>query len=146
MNGASSSGKSSISQALVKLSSIPLEHIESDDIFNEKRIVNVIQKEHSTQTTLLPTYAMVRETLKTGKGVIWEEPIFHYKQLLHQMTALNLPTPIIYLIDIYCSLDVCMVRERIRKDRGIGLAKDMHGLVYENMPIRDLTIDSSDTT
>src|SRR5437016_630987 len=99
MNGASSSGKSSISQALVKLSSESLEHMEADDIFNEKRIVSVVQKEHSTQTTLLPTYAVVRETLKAGKSVIWEEPIFYHDQLLDQMNALNLPVPTIYLID-----------------------------------------------
>ena len=142
LNGASSSGKSSIAQALIKLSLQPLEHIEGDDIFNKNRIISEEKSESSSVITLHSTRDMIRTAVKAGKSVIWEEPVFHQNELFHRVTALGLQVAL-YLIDVYCSLDLCEVRERKRRDRGIGLARAMHAFVYKRMPTRDITVDSS---
>lgn len=142
LNGASSSGKSSIAQALIKLSLQPLEHIEGDDIFNRNRIFSEEKRESSSVVTLYSTRDMIRMAVKAGKSVIWEEPVFHQDELFYQVIALDLQVTL-YLIDVYCSLDLCVVRERKRRNRGIGLAKAMHAFVYKRMPTRDITVDSS---
>ena len=142
LNGASSSGKTSLARALQCQLEQPFIHFAEDMFFSARPI-----REYSLAEDLYYGSRLyngftqcVRTMVNCDNRVIVDTVAWTPGSLAGYVIALwdiN-----VFAVGIHCAIDILENRERQRKDRPIGLAKRQNDLVHRNA-LYDLEIDTS---
>jgi chloramphenicol 3-O phosphotransferase len=163
LNGPSSSGKTSISKSIQKLSDFPWLRIGIDtlidmipqDYFGEGpkaalgfSVCSKIDDDGIPKTTIhMGPYGeqvshtvpkMVRLLADLGHHIIVDEVLLgenHYQNILE-----GIPT---YYIGITCALDILEKREKERGNRCLGMARTQNDIVHKAIQRYDLMVDTS---
>jgi chloramphenicol 3-O phosphotransferase len=145
LNGTSSAGKTSIAQALLTITPLPLIHLSVDQFIlaipthywaaNDRETIdrtfaNIISGYHHCIAALAATGNYVLADHVLQEPAWWSE----CAQLFAPFTA--------HLITVFCPLDELERRETERGDREIGLARFQYDRIYRNN-IQDLKVDTS---
>lgn len=146
LNGASSSGKTSLAKAL--RSALPQQHYlhVQLDTFREMEPVGYFGREQAAAWSLRVAalcramHATVAEYAAHGQNVIWDHVLsdddaWHY--LLENLHGQRL-----YLIGIRCAVDELVRRELARGNRPHGLAQSQVASVHEGREY-DLSVDTT---
>ncbi|OME13791.1 chloramphenicol phosphotransferase CPT family protein [Paenibacillus odorifer] len=143
LNGASSSGKTSITMELKKQNEIPFHHLSYDDFSgNYNDFINktypsikptrVLDDEVVSEILFDPIssvyYATIKLFSEMGLNVIVDTIIYDDKRFneFHDL-LMDLPT---LFVGVLCSRDGLIIREHIRGDRALGLALYQYDKVY----------------
>lgn len=143
LNGPSSSGKSSIGRAMLPLLSEPWFFVPVDCISGLRSTVYAgdlddEQVRAMLRRTRLGYHRTVAALASAGNHVIMDYPLsepWRLADLLQVLTGYD-----VTLVDVHCSSDELLRRERLRGDRPTGLATSQR--VYEHGD-RDLTVDTT---
>jgi chloramphenicol 3-O phosphotransferase len=168
LNGTSSSGKTSISRALQKLSQDPLIYTGIDSFFLEMLPPQFMihgARAHDGllfETTKDPEQPIklhigeygkrlfkamplcIKALTDTGNKIIVDEVLFENNRLTDYREVLK--DHIVYFIGIKAPVEVIEKREHERNDRVIGLSRSLIELVHSHGKKYDLEIDTSKMT
>jgi chloramphenicol 3-O phosphotransferase len=166
LNGTSSSGKTTIAQALQEVMETPYLHTGIDQFLIEylpKRLIvssdgiqpataegwlTVFRDEALSQVRIGPTgyqwiagmYRAIAALVEEGLNVIVDDVI--YDQRVLKIAVQTLPTQQVFFVGIRCPLEVAEGREQARGSRAKGGARTFFNLVH--VPgIYDLEVDSA---
>lgn len=143
LNGASSSGKSTLAQGLIKALTIPHLHLQLD-MFRSMEPAGYWEVDGDMMWRRVAALcrainASVASYSRHGQAVIVDHVLsdeaWHY--LLEDL--IDLP---VLLIKVSCSLDELSAREKVRSDRKSGLAKSQHISIHANREY-DFVVDTS---
>ena len=164
LNGSSSSGKTSISRALQKLSHDPLIYTGVDSFFldmlpshfmfdgpraHDGLFFEITSNKERPVTLHIGEYGKrlfkamplcIKALADTGNKVIVDEVLFKSDHLTDYLDVLKDHT--VYFIKINAPLEVIESREHARKDRIIGLGRSLIELVHSHGKKYDLEIDT----
>ena len=147
LNGASSSGKSTIGEALKNASSIKLLHVSVDDVFRfypHRKILEIrddevlFTKQLVEINTLL--FRLVGLIDDMGLNVI-VDVVFERPQII-KMALEELYGRDVSIVGVFCSLEALEEREKLRTNRRRGLARSQYDVVHKDL-VYDLEIDTS---
>jgi chloramphenicol 3-O phosphotransferase len=146
LNGASSSGKSSIGRALLPLLPDPWFFVPVDAIGEMRSTVHTrVLDEAGIAAMLRRTRAgyhrAVAALASAGNDVIMDYPLSEPWRIEDLLTTLDGYD--VTLVEVRCAPDELDRRERARGDRPVGLARSQT-LVYE-LGERDITVDTTAT-
>jgi len=165
LNGAGSSGKSSIAKALVYLSDKPWLTIGIDSFidmmpsdytgFGKKASEGfqfVLRQEDGKPAIACESgefgnkivgamSKVVKLLADSGLDLIIDEVLFEDELLKNY--ALELSSHIVYFVCVKCSLEVMEEREFLRGDRAIGLSRDQYTKVHKGLRPYDLEVDTT---
>lgn len=145
LNGTSSSGKTSISKELLKISNHDFMHLSVDDfsealakcygmmfpMFNEQtEEEQKISREILTTPLVNLFHATIRFFVLTGKKIIVDHVIedeYWLDECLNYMGDLN-----VIFVGVQCPLEELERRERARGNRHVGLAKFQYDKVHSH--------------
>jgi chloramphenicol 3-O phosphotransferase len=169
LNGAGSSGKSSIAKNIKDLANTPLLTISIDTFIDmmpdeytgfsakakqgfefvpyldedEKPAVEVNAGEFANKILqVMPRF--LKLLADAGFDFIMDEVLFGDEQLTNY--AQNLSKHFVYFIGVKCSLEVMEEREVLRGDRAIGLSRDQHVKVHTGLRPYDFEVDTTSKT
>ncbi|WP_339289549.1 chemotaxis protein [Paenibacillus sp. FSL E2-0201] len=143
LNGASSSGKTSIAMELKKQNEIPFHHLSYDDFSgNYNDFINktypgikpkrVLDDEVVSEILFDPIssvyYATIKLFSEMGLNVIVDTIIYNDKRF-NEFYDLLMDLPTLF-VGVLCSRDGLIRREHIRGDRALGLALYQYDKVY----------------
>jgi len=166
LNGTSSSGKTTIAQALQETMEQPYLHTGIDQFLIERLPKNLIEYSNVvspssaegwmttfiddifTEISIGPLgyqwiegmYRAIAEFAKLGLNVIIDDVIYDHQVL--EMAIEILPSKQVYFVGVQCPLEIAEQRECERGDRAKGGAKTYHTLVHAH-GLYDLEVDSS---
>jgi chloramphenicol 3-O phosphotransferase len=146
LNGASSSGKSSIARALLPLLDDPWFHVPVDAIgamrsAEHRRRLGDAEVTAMLRRTRLGYHRVVAALALAGNDVIMDYPLsepWRLADLLDVLAAYD-----VTLVDIRCEPDELDRRERDRGDRPAGLARSQDVFAHGDA---DITVDSTAAT
>ncbi len=158
LNGASSTGKSSIAKALQHLSEEPFLHIGVDTFWDmmPRHYVDAprFESEEDKKTTSFPkvegyphnVFQAIPGVLKALLGahlnVIMDDVICGDAERLRTYRSM-FKAHTVYFIGVYCALDVLREREILRGDRRIGQGRAQLDRVHTPSRFYDLEVDTS---
>ena len=160
LNGASSSGKSTIAREIMRLSDRPFLHYSVDHILNfwidqkfialddiptdwiyKDNISTIIDGPHVIRlhVDLIEALSVL---IQKGYDVVidellWEPAIFN--RYIHALSLANK----VYLVKVICNINTSEDREKSRDDRFAGFARTSHQYVYGPYPMYDLQVDTT---
>lgn len=158
LNGTSSSGKTSISKELLKISNHDFSYLSVDDFskgitnsfvemfpkFNEEIEENQNKANEILTTPLVNLFhATIKYFALTGKRVIVDSVIeskYWMNECLELMGDLN-----VVFVGVQCPLDELERRELARGDRYTGLAKSQYDKIHSHGDY-DLTVNTFDSS
>lgn len=158
LNGTSSSGKTSISKELLKISNHDFLYLSVDDFakgithsfvemfpkFNEEIEENQNKANEILTNPLVNLYyATIKYFALTGKRVIVDSVIeskYWMNECLELMKGLN-----VVFVGVQCPLDELERRELARGDRNSGLAKSQYDKVHSHGDY-DMTVNTFDSS
>jgi chloramphenicol 3-O phosphotransferase len=143
LNGASSSGKTSLCKKLQEVLDEPYIHLEEDRfVFNtyHDRFLDGETGPLIFKKTMLGYYRSLKAFLSAGHNVLADTG-FYTPELLHELVR-ELSTERVWLVGVKCDLSELENRERIRGDRQIGLAKEQHATIHAGV-LYDTEVDTS---
>lgn len=152
LNGASSSGKSSIARELQKLTHQPLFYFSIDtllyslapDILEGIQGNKPLKSEINWGDVFEGYFECVAVLQQSGNSVIADCPV--YSEALQELFNRSLAGESEKLVvGLDCPLPVLEAREKQRKDRKVGLAKRHHSAIHDYMEY-DLKVDSANQT
>ncbi len=146
LNGASSSGKSSIGRALLPLLADPWFLVPVDVISGLRSTVHTRELTEAEIADMLTRtrrgyHRVVAALAAEGNNVIMDYPLSEPWRLTDLLDVLA-PYDVT-LVDVHCSDEELARRERARQDRPLGLANSQS--VFEH-PEQDLTVDTTNET
>lgn len=142
LNGVSSSGKSSLSNELIK-------HLPDYFHFSLDDFDNIIEKmEDRDNSRLIPiaTEIFYHQTIKmfSDKSVnLLIDDVLHNELSLNSATETLQDYPLLF-VGVHCPLEELERRERDRGDRTIGQAKHQLDFVHQNGETYDVEVDTFD--
>jgi chloramphenicol 3-O phosphotransferase len=147
LNGVSSSGKSSIGEELKNQSENKLLHISIDDIFRlySHHRITEIRNDKALFTNLLieinkVLISFVKAIDEMGLNVV-VDVVFEIPEIL-KIVIDELRNRNVYIVGIFCSLEVLENRESERTNRVHGLARSQIDVVHNGI-VYDLIIDTT---
>jgi len=143
LNGASSSGKTSLCRKLQEVLDEPYIHLEEDRfVFNtyHDRFLDDETGPMIFRKTMLGYYRSLKAFLSAGHNVLADTG-FYTPELLNEFVS-ELSTEKVWLVGVQCDLAELEKRELARGDRQIGLAKEQHTSIHAGV-IYDIEIDTS---
>ena len=143
LNGASSSGKTTLCKKLQEVLDEPYIHLEEDRfVFNtyHDRFIDGETGPLIFQKTMLGYYRSLKAFLSAGHNVLADTG-FYTPELLAELVR-ELSTEKVWLVGVQCDLAELENREHARGDRQIGLAKEQHTSIHAGA-IYDMEIDTS---
>lgn len=158
LNGASSSGKSTLSQELQDLLNEPFVHISSDNwflLFPKKYHVydpDPTSPRHLLQQRMMPYFApklmsgmrhCVAALARVGNNIVVDDLLLEKDALDEYLTILQ-GFPVVF-IGLTCPLEELERREQARGDRTIGLAREQFESIHAFCHY-DIEIDTSKHT
>jgi len=160
VNGQSSSGKTSITRALSYLLPVPTLGMGVDTIFDMLPLAKkstwfkpVMEQTKSGQPAmrlvgtplgkkLCRTLAQtVRLLAEAGNNVVVDEVIEGEEELYFYVDALEGIK--VYFVGVFCDIDVLEIREAIRGNRPIGIARGQINYIHQRPRFYDLELDSA---
>jgi chloramphenicol 3-O phosphotransferase len=146
LNGASSSGKSSIGRALQALLPDPWFFVSADDVNAMRstvhtRVLDDAEIAEMLTRTRLGYHRAVAALASTGNDVIMDYPLSERWRLDDLVAVLHGYD--VTLVEVRCSPDELDRRERLRGDRPVGLARSQTGVYGHGEP--DLAVDTTAT-
>ncbi len=146
LNGASSSGKSSIGEALLSRLPdpwflVPVDAIGAMRSTVHTRVLDDAQIDAMLRRTRLGYHRAVAALASTGNDVIMDYPLserWRLDDLLDVLAPYD-----VTLVEVRCSADELDRRERSRDDRPIGLARTQ-AMVYAHGDF-DIAVDTTET-
>ena len=146
LNGASSSGKTSLCKKLQEILDEPYIHLEEDrfvfntyhDRFLDGEIGPLIFRK-----TMLGYYRSLKAFLSAGHNVLADTG-FYTSGLVNEFVS-ELSAERVWLVGVMCDLNELEDRERKRGDRQIGLAKEQHTSIHAGV-IYDMEVDTSNAS
>ena len=145
LNGVTSSGKTSIVEALQRKGSIFL-YVEANDLFEEMVGEEYLEENYwgYLSEVIIMMYHTARLFSDMGKNVLIdgilverEEIKPHYQQLLEILK--NNPLDI---VEVYCPLDICRQRNIMRGDRHEMQSAEQHSLMAQDIKY-SIKVDTS---
>lgn len=146
LNGASSSGKTSIAHALQEMWPTPLIHASLDsfiDVFNWPSIEAERARKECHEFGIRTFHDYLTSIADCTYPIIVDH-VFEQSSW-HDATRAALHCRRVLLVGIHCSLAVSEKRERDRGNRKIGLSRWQHKRVHDNL-IYDFEFDTSDSS
>ncbi len=145
LNGASSSGKTSIAKALQEALKEPYLHVGLDAFFEMVPTRYVVGEHPWTVTETVSTmisgfHGAIAALVRAGNNVIVDH-VLQEAAWVRECAALLAPVPAI-LVGVHCPLAELERREAARTDRSIGLAKFQWARVHAHQ-LYDLEVDTS---
>ncbi len=168
LNGASSSGKTSIAKHLQEIFENPYFHINVDLILEmappklkaidpapgdialegfywttqENGDERILESKTGIlgQRLVRSVYLFIRELIKADINLIIDDVFFSDERLKTYVELI--PHDNVYLIGVHCSLEQLIKREGNRKNRRIGEAKGQFNTVHNKIPY-DFTVDTT---
>ncbi len=146
LNGASSSGKSSIGRAMLPLLQDPWFLVPVDAISGLRSTVHRAQLDAAEVAAMLTRtrrgyHRAVAALASAGNDVIMDYPLSE-RWRLHDLLAV-LEGYAVTLVDVVCAPEELARRERQRGDRPIGLARSQDVFAHDD---RDLVVDTTATS
>ncbi|MBI2791842.1 MAG: GNAT family N-acetyltransferase [Gammaproteobacteria bacterium] len=167
LNGAPSSGKSVIARELMRQSERPFLYYSIDHLVNfwidEKFVAfedepkswffhqHILDTEEIPGATVEGPHAnqlhwdmidALKVFIQKGYDLIIDEVLWK-RDIFQRYTNALCQADKVYLVKIICDLIECERRESLRKDRYIGLARELYEKVYVEPPGYDLEIDTT---
>lgn len=143
LNGASSSGKTTLAKALqLKLSDVYL-HAQIDQfiaMLPEEIQYNRHDLEKHIEHIVYPFHRSVKDLATTGNKLIVDH-VFENEKWLIDCLKLMIDTPVLF-VGLHCSLEELVRRERVRGDRALGLAEWHFESIHKRMTY-DIDLNSS---
>lgn len=145
LNGVTSSGKTSIVEALQERDDIFF-YVVANDLFQEMVGDKYLRENYwkYLSEVIIMMYHTAGLYSDMGKNVLIDGIIVereeikpHYQQLIEILK--NNPLD---LVEVYCPLDICRERNRIRGDRDENQSDEQHELMADNIEYR-LRVDTS---
>lgn len=145
LNGVTSSGKTSIVEALQERDDVFF-YVVANDLFQEMVGDKYLRENYWNYLSevIIMMYHTARLYSDMGKNVLIdgilverEEIRPHYQQLIEILK--NNPLD---LVEVYCPLDICRERNIIRGDRSENQSDEQHELMADNIEYR-LRVDTS---
>jgi chloramphenicol 3-O phosphotransferase len=143
LNGASSSGKSSLSKELQKALDGPYIHLEEDRfVYNtyHGRYLQPGVVEQTFARTMLGYYRSLAAFASAGHNVLADTG-FYSRDLL-KVCVRELAPLHVWLVGVHCSLAELERREQERGDRQKGLAREQYTTIHADA-IYDIEVDTS---
>lgn len=143
LNGASSSGKSSLARALQVLSPLPLLHASLDTFVDMVHwpVITGGDLRRECHTNGLDNFHKVLPILTASRFPVVVDHVFCVHRW-YEDCRVALAGKKVYWVGVRCSLEILEVRENARGDRQIGFARAQYESVHVNKPY-DLEIDTS---
>ena len=147
LNGASSSGKSAIGEELKNIASIKLLHLSIDDVFRmypHDRIVKFRDNQSLFTGILMEINAIlfkIAKEMDEMKLNVVVDVVFERPEI-PRLALKELSGRTVFMVGVFCSLEVLELREKERTNRMPGLARSHVEIVHENVEY-DLTVDTS---
>lgn len=145
LNGVTSAGKTSIAKALQERDDIFF-YVVSNDLFQEMVGDKYLQRNYCKYLSeiIIMMYHTAKLFSDMGKNVLIDGMLFeieelkpHYQKLLEILKDNPLD-----LVEVYCPLDICRERNRIRGDRYEMQSDEQHVLMAKNIMYR-IKVDTS---
>jgi chloramphenicol 3-O phosphotransferase len=144
LNGASSSGKTSIGRALLPLLSdpwflVPVDAVSAMRSTVHARVLDDVEIGEMLRRTRLGYHRVVAALASTGNDVIMDYPLsepWRLEDLLEVLEGFD-----VTLVEVHCTAEELDQRERKRADRPIGLARSQT-MVYAHGEF-DIAVDST---
>ncbi|GAB5559797.1 MAG: hypothetical protein SynsKO_14440 [Synoicihabitans sp.] len=146
LNGASSSGKTSLAKALQEVWSTPLIHASLDsftDVFSWSAIRSEETRKGCHKFGVQSFHNYLSSIAKSDYPIVVDH-VFEQKSWLENTRKALKHRPVIFVF-VRCDLSILGKREKQRGDRRIGLARAQHELVHESI-IYDLEVDTTHQT
>lgn len=168
LNGASSSGKTSIAKNLQEILDEPYFHINIDLILDmaPKKLLAVDPKPNDSATNgfywvtqmnkherylqaktgdigvkmVNSIYSFVREIINNKVNIIIDDVFIDKNRLKTNLNSIG--GNLVYLIGVHCSLEQLESREKLRKNRRVGEARGQAKYVHSGVTY-DLNVDTS---
>lgn len=143
LNGASSSGKTTLCRALQDVLPEPYILLEEDRFVYGTYHPKYLQPgsvEAIFRKTMLGYYRSLRAFALSGHQVLADTGF--YSLDLVKMCILELSDMPVWLIGVHCSLDELERREALRADREPGTAREQYETIHAHM-LYDMTVDTS---
>lgn len=146
LNGASSSGKSSVARALLPLLADPWFFVPVDAIGAMRsavhtRVLDETEVSEMLRRTRLGYHRAVAALASAGNHVIMDYPLSEQWRVTDLLTTLAGYD--VTLVEVRCSAEELERRERVRGDRPLGLARSQT-MVYAHGEF-DIAVDTTDT-
>ncbi len=143
INGASSSGKSTLCKALQEHLAEPYIHLEEDrfvyDTYHPRYLVSGVV-EGIFAKTMTGYYRSLRAFVSAGHNVLADTG-FYSKDLVRQCAAELAGLPV-WLVGVHCSLAELERREAQRADRSVGTSREQFESIHAHV-VYDVEVDTS---
>lgn len=136
LNGVTSSGKTSIVEALQNQEDIFF-YVVANDLFQEMVGENYLRKNYwkYLSEVIIMMYHTAKLYSDMGKNVIIDGILVERKEIkphYHQLLEILVDNPL-DIVEIYCPLDICRQRNIIRGDRYETQSQEQHALMAEDI-------------
>ena len=167
LNGAGSSGKTSISRAIQYLSNEPWLAFGVDTFIemtsypttgkSKGDYLSFVSGRNKNGPTTrvelkekgkmlfkcMPEFANL--LLNEGNNISIDDVLLDDEQLKNYLNRLS-SSHIIYFVGVYCKLNIMQEREILRRNRAIGLSNDQFKRVHNGLREYDITVDTSNSS
>jgi len=143
LNGASSSGKTSLCKELQAVLDAPYIHLEEDRFVYGTYHGRYLQPGIVEQTfarTMLGYYRSLGAFVSAGHNVLADTGLCSKE--LRDVCVTELASLTVWLVGVRCSLPELERREQARGDRQIGLAREQHETIHADV-LYDIEVDTS---
>jgi len=143
LNGATSSGKTSLSKELQDTLDEPYIHLEEDRFVYgtyHGRYLQTGMVEEIFRKTMLGYYRSIAAFAGAGHNVIADTGF--YTRELAEVCVAELAGLGVWLIGVHCSVEELDRRERARGDREVGEARKQAATIHEHV-VYDVEVDTS---
>jgi chloramphenicol 3-O phosphotransferase len=143
LNGASSSGKTTLCKQLQEVLDDPYIHLEEDCfVFNtyHERFLNSELAPDIFRKTMLGYYRSLKAFLSAGHNVLADTGF--YTPELFAQCAQELSGERVWMVGVHCSLAALERREQARGDRQAGIAKEQHATIHRGV-VYDIEVDTT---
>ena len=143
LNGASSSGKTTLCKQLQAALDEPYIHLEEDCfVFNtyHERFLNSDLAPDIFNKTMLGYYRSLKAFLSAGHNVLADTGF--YTPELFAQCARELAGERVWMVGVHCSLAELERREGVRGDRQVGIAREQHDSIHRGV-VYDIEVDTT---
>jgi len=143
LNGASSSGKTSLCKELQAVLDAPYIHLEEDRFVYGTYHGRYLQPgivEQTFSRTMLGYYRSLGAFVSAGHNVLADTGL--YSKDLRDVCVTELAPLTVWLVGVRCSLPELERREQARGDRQAGLAREQYETIHADV-LYDIEVDTS---
>lgn len=143
LNGASSSGKSSIAQEIVNLTESPIVHAQVDTffgMFDFSKFKTGSDAFNASKVAFSLFDSSINDICKTDFPIVIDTAFERFEYYQNAMNAIQDRDA--YFIGVYCPLAELCIREKKRGDRKVGLASKQFDHVHADKQY-ELEVDTS---